>query len=141
MSVISVTSDELDTRQKEAKAFVRSLDELLKSGPIRTLMAMGKIRFAYHPWIASGRLGDEMKTMTEQFVHNGALDELIELLDSSRPGGPIKFIAGNLGSVWADVELTGGIGANRRTKLVRLTPSYSDGAIDIMLDNTFDDKW
>lgn len=54
----------------------------------------------------------------------------------------LKFIAGAFGSVWFDANLTGGIGEKKRTKRVRVTPMPNGkGGWNIMLDNTFDEKW
>ena len=141
--VFSVTTDELNENIKAAQKFCDSLNKTLEDTPINVLMTANMINFCRHPEVASGRLGAAYKAGSEAWLFGGALDELVGLLDNRRPGGAIKFGVGSFGSVWADVELTGGFAAEKRTKKVRLGPSVGrrEDSFDIMLDNTFDEEW
>ena len=76
-----------------------------------------------------------------EWATKGAVRQLVELLDKDTASTIPIFVAGSLGSVWADVTLTGGRGKLRREKLVRLTPSRDGDKLIIMLDNTFDEEW
>ena len=90
---------------------------------------------------ARGRLGKAYKDGTVEWATKGAVRQLVELLDKYTASTIPIFVAGSLGSVWADVTLTGGRGILRREKLVRLTPSWHGDKLIIMLDNTFDEEW
>lgn len=142
-SVFTVTPDELAKNIETAQKFCARLNQTLEDTPINVLLTSGTINFCRHPEVASGRLGAAYKEGSEAWLMGGALEELVGLLDNRRSGGAIKFGVGTFGSVWADVELTGGFGAEKRTKKVRLSPSVGrrEDSFDIMLDNTFDEEW
>ena len=59
---------------------------------------MDKVAFLYHPEVANGNLGKEYKEGTEHWVKNGALKQLMDILDGAQGKRP-KFIAGSFGSV------------------------------------------
>lgn len=120
-----------------AKEVARELDDMFAATSCRQLLMTGKICFTYHPEVASGHLGTAYKDGTEHWVKNGALAQMMDILDN-KP----RFARGSPWSVWLDADLTGGIGAQRRTKKCRLTPiSDGNGGYKLMMDNTFDDKW
>ena len=140
MSVLSVTQGENDSAVETAVKVATELDRLFADERFtaRMLYRAGKIRFTYHPYVAAGKLGQEYKKGTEEWVQNGALEQLFDKLDA-KP----RFTAGSLGSVWLDVYLTGGEGTYHRVdKQCRVTPTrHPDGTFDLMLDNTFDEVW
>lgn len=140
MEIRSVTWGEMEAAAATAVKVAAELDELFSDDRVkaRMLWHTGKIQFTYHPYVANGNLGDEYKKGTEEWVMNGALEELLDKLDA-KP----RFSAGSLGSVWLDVCLTGGTGAYRRVdKRCRVTPTRRpDGGFVLMLDNTFDYVW
>jgi hypothetical protein len=67
----------------------------------------------------------------------------MKMLDKDVPGKPPQFCGGTVGSVWFDVDLTGGAGDCHRTKHVRVTPVKDEetGGWKLILDNTFDEMW
>ena len=140
MSVVSVTQDEIDSAVNAAAKVANELNKLFADKRVnaRMLYMADKIRFTYHPYVAAGKLGQEYKKGTEEWVQNGALEQLFDKLDA-KP----RFKPGSMGSVWLDVYLTGGEGAYRRVdKQCRVTPTrHPDGSFDLMLDNTFDEVW
>ena len=67
----------------------------------------------------------------------------MKMLDKDVPGKAPQFCGGTFGSVWFDVDLTGGAENYHRTKQVRVTPVKDEetGEWNIILDNTFDETW
>lgn len=133
-----MTNDDIDDWKNTAQNLALELNELLRHGNVRKLYDKRQIDFTHHPYVATGQLGEEYKKGTEEWLKNGAFDELLYKLDA-KP----HFSVGNLGSVWLDLYLTGGTGDYRRVnKKCRVTPMRRpDGGFDLMLDNTFDEEW
>ena len=118
------------------------LNKMFANTPLHILLSEERIAFCYHPEVYSGALGKEYKEGTKKWANGGALEQLMTMLDKDVPGKIPKFVAGAFGSVWFDVNLTGGSGVDKRTKKVRVTPMRKeDGGWNIMLDNTFEEKW
>jgi len=140
-SVFSVTSEELASARDTGVEDCKELNTLFKGTRMRALLAMDKVAFVYHPEVANGNMGTLYKEGTEHWVNNGALEQLMDMMDGAAGKRP-KFGTGSFGSVWFDVKLTGGIGEKKRTKLVRVTPMRDGkGGWNIILDNTFDEEW
>jgi hypothetical protein len=140
-SIMSVTNEELESAHNTAVDVANELNKMFKNTAMRVLLATDKVAFVFHPEVASGNLGQAYKEGTEHWVNNGALEQLMDMMDGVAGKRP-KFGAGRLGSVWFDANLTGGVGDKKRTKKVRVTPMRDGkGGWNIMLDNTFDDEW
>ena len=133
----AVTHDEIKKAAAGAKEIAKDLNSLFKNNSVHHLVRTKQVAFCYHPEILNGNLGNAYKEGYETWMKGGALEQLMDILDC----GP-TFAAGSFGSVWFDVELTGGSGPNKRTKLTRVTPvSDREGGFNIILDATFDDEW
>lgn len=97
---MQVTDSELKSRAHEGREFANNLNRVLRETNLRDLLQHKKVVFTMHNCVANGTLGDEYKKGTEHWLYNGALAQLIEILEK-KP----KFIGGSLGSVWQDVTL------------------------------------
>lgn len=137
-----VSKEEMQSNVVEAQRMAEELNALFEGTPIRRLLQEDKVRFAYHPSVIDGGLGEAYRKGTIEWAQHGALAALLNLLDKERSENIPKFGAGMFGSVWFDVELTGGRGQDCRTKLVRVCPMEREGdRWTLMLDNTFDEAW
>ncbi|MDA9633411.1 hypothetical protein N9S81_00565, partial [bacterium] len=114
----SVTAADIAAAVQSARDTATELDELFANNTMTSLLSNGKITFVYHPEVMKGTLGEAYKAGTEQWAHNGALRQLIQIL-----GNNPRFTAGSFGSVWLDADLTGGVGSQVRTKKTRVTPT------------------
>lgn len=142
MQVVSMNSDEIEVKRKKAAEMATELDKLFAENSMRDLVQREEVVFAYSNAVMSGLLGEAYKQGTIAWARGGALNQLMRLLDRDVPGRPPKFCAGSMGSVWFDVNLTGGEGSARRTKKVRVTPIPGKGGKwTIILDNTFEEVW
>ena len=140
-SITSVTEDDLAAARCKATEACKELNKLFEDTPARNLLRTGKIAFIYHPGVARGDLGEAYKEGSKHWAENGALEQLVDMLEGHAGQRP-QFEAGFMGSYWFDTELTGGIGDKKRTKLVRVTPIPDGrGGWHIMLDNTFGEAW
>lgn len=143
MSVMTVTDAQLRDAASKAQDMAGELNAMFKAVPLRQLLREGRVSFCYHPSVINGSLGEAYKTGTIEWVRGGALEQLMKMLDKDVPGKAPQFCGGTLGSVWFDVDLTGGAGDYHRTKQVRVTPVKDEetGEWNIILDNTFDETW
>lgn len=137
-----VTDSELKSAVEVASEMANELNKMFAETSMRELLRTGKVAFVYHPEVINGNLGEDYKQGTIAWAQGGALEQLMMMLDKDVPGAAPEFGYGMLGSVWFDADLTGGHGAARRTKKVRVTPMKDrDGNFNIMLDNTFEFEW
>ena len=137
-----VTDAELCNASNEAQKMAKELNDMFRRTSLRELYQTQRVVFCYHPSVVSGELGVDYKHGTTEWANNGALTQLMRMLDKDVPGDIPTFVAGTFGSVWFDVDLTGGNGEHQRTKMVRVTPvRHRDGSFSMILDNTFDSKW
>lgn len=144
MSVCGTVTDEQLRHARSAGAHAASeLNRLFKTTPLRSLVQANKVAFCYNPAVMDGELGPAYKSGTVEWATKGALTQLMRMLDKDVPGKIPQFCAGSLGSVWLDVDLTGGEGKLRRTKKTRVCPikDESTGKWVLMLDSTFDETW
>jgi hypothetical protein len=143
MSVMAVTDAQLRDVVSKAQDLAKELNDMFKSVPLRQLLREGRVSFKYHPSVINGSLGEAYKTGTIEWAHGGALEQLMKMLDKDVPGNAPQFCGGTFGSVWFDVDLTGGAGVYHRTKRVCVTPVKDEdtGGWNIILDNTFDETW
>lgn len=144
MPVRFLTDKQIRGGASQARELAKQLNELLQSVSIRELLTRGKVRFVYNTVVWDGKHGVDgahFLKCTKEWALNGAVEQLVNLLDKDTPGNVPEFGAGCYGSVWFDTDLTGGKGENSRTMLVRVIPSFVNGKWEIMLDNTFVDKW
>ena len=137
----TVTNAQIKAFAAKARDDADWINKLFQKSSVHSLLEKGDLAFSYHPEVARGRLGKAYKDGTVEWATKGAVGQLVELLDKDTASTIPVFVAGSLGSVWADVTLTGGRGKLRREKLVRLTPSRDGDKLIIMLDNTFDEEW
>ena len=140
---MAVTDAQLEDAVSKAQDKARELNTMFKTVPLRALLLEERVSFCYHPAVVDGSLGEDYKKGTIEWARGGALQQLMKMLDNNSPGEPPEFCAGSFGSVWFDVELTGGEGKYQRKKKVRVTPQKNEetGHWNIYLDNTFDEKW
>lgn len=138
-----VTRGEVNNTRKTVFDVAEELNELFANKSVRDLLREEKVSFWYHPKVFNGDLGEEYREGTIAWSRDGALEELMNMLDKDVTDNVPKFVPGIFGSVWIEVQLTGGKGAARRTKRVRVlpTPGEEDGTWNIVLDNTFDKVW
>lgn len=142
MSCTSVTNEQMKQAALKAHDIADELNTMFREESLITLMREKRVQFCYHPSVINGSLGEDYKKGTTEWAHGGALLQLCVMLDKDEPSSPIPtFGAGIFGSVWFDVNLTGGHGKFKRTKMVRVTPIKKNDNWLIMLDNTFDEKW
>ena len=143
MPVVTVTDAQLRDAASKAQEVAKELNAMFKAVPLRQLLRERRVSFCYHPSVINGSLGEAYKTGTIEWANGGALKQLMNMLDKDVPGKAPQFCGGTLGSVWFDVDLTGGAGDYPRTKQVRVTPVKDEetGEWNIILDNTFDETW
>ncbi len=143
MSVVTITDAQLRDAASKAQDMAGELNKLFEDVPLLQLLREGRVSFCYHPSVMNGSLGEAYKKGTIEWARDGALEQLMKMLDKDVPGKAPQFRGGTLGSVWFDVNLTGGKGNYHRIKQVRVTPVKDDetGEWNIILDNTFDETW
>lgn len=140
---MTVTDAQLRDAASKAQDMAVELNTMFMTVPLRQLLREGRVSFCYHPSVVNGSLGEAYKKGTIEWARGGALDQLMKMLDKDVPDKAPQFCGGTLGSVWFDVDLTGGAGDYHRTKHVRVTPVKVEetGGWNIILDNTFDETW
>ena len=140
---MAVTDAETRDAVSKAQDMAIELNTMFKTVPLRQLLCEERVSFCYHPLVINGSLGEAYKKGTIEWANGGALQQLKKMLDKDSPDKTPQFCAGIFGSVWFDVDLTGGAGDYRRTKQVRVTPDKDEetGCWNIILDNTFDETW
>jgi hypothetical protein len=132
----------LSPRVRTACEFCDALNLHLATHSIKSLMEQETVQFKINEAVQKGFLGNAYKEGTLQWAQNGAIEDLMEKLDSDANLSIPKFVAGTHGSVWLDLDLTGGTGSFRRTKLTRVCPQMlGEGSYVFTLDATFDAAW
>ncbi len=115
------------------------VNNLLENNNLMDLIKAEKVKIAYHPSVIKGQLGLPYKDGYMAWAKDGAVMDLMNKF--GKKDNTTKFFAGSLGSVWFDIDLTGGHGTQKRTKKVRVALDKVDGMWYFILDATFDEKW
>jgi hypothetical protein len=140
--IMTLNDEDIKEGVLKAELVACELNTMLFNTSIRTLISNGRLEFLYHPSVMNGELGKDYKDGTLNWIHNGALDQLKNMLDKDINTNIPIFKVGTLGSIWFDTVLTGGKGVDMRTKNVRIYPvNYNTTKWNLMIDNTFDEQW
>lgn len=136
-----VTEAQIDDSRATGHRVASELNRLFETHRATDLYVDGTLKLAPNPHVAAGGMGAAYKGGTFEWAQHGAGKELLERLDAA--DAP-QFCVGILGSVWIDISLTGGRGADERTKLTRVYPApkaEGDSTWTLILDATFEELW
>ena len=118
------------------------LNALFKNHSIRKLIQTGKLSFCYHAHIMDGRMGKKYKEGYVDWMQNGAIAQLTDMLDKDSTSEIPQFVSGPFGSVSCYVNLTGGSLDRCRTKKARIVPlPMLNDTWHMMVDASWDEKW